>query len=457
MVKKILFKNIDTIVTMNPNKDEIKNGYVLVEDNIIKEVGKDEGKRFDVDLVIDCKDKIMLPGFINTHHHLYQALFRNVSSVQNAKLFDWLTHLYEIWKNIDAEAIYVSSVVAISEMIASGVTTTSDMLYLYPKGTKGIFDAEVAGARHSGIRFYPCRGSMSLDKENGGLPPKDIVQTEEEILMDSERVIKRYHDPSKYSMLRVALAPCSPFSVTEELMLKTAELADEYDLLLHTHLAETEDEEHYCIERIGLRPVEYMEKLGWLRDNVWFAHTVWLNADDIEKFDKNGVGISHCPTSNMRLGSGIAPITDMMKKDGIRISLGVDGSASNDTGNMLEEIRNAFLLQRVKYGADAITPRDVLYLATMGGAKVLKIEDYTGSIEKGKAADLILFNMNKLEFAGGLSDPVAALVMCDNKKVDFSMINGKIVMEDGYLLDPSLSAFIDMHNTISTRLIKNNM
>jgi len=457
LVKKTLFKNVDTIVTMNLNRDEIRNGYVLVEDNVIKEVGKDGGKQFDTDLVIDCKDKIMLPGFINTHHHLYQSLFRNVPPVQNAKLFDWLTHLYELWKNIDSEAIYVSSVVAISEMMASGVTTTSDMLYLYPKGTKGIFDAEVAGARHTGIRFFPCRGSMSLDRDNGGLPPRKVVQTEEEILTDSERVVKQYHDSSKYSMLRIALAPCSPFSVSEDLMIKTAKLADKYNLLIHTHLAETKDEELYCLDKVGLTPVKYMEKLGWLRNNVWFAHAVWLNTEDIEKFDKNGVGISHCPTSNMRLGSGIAPIVDMMEKSGIRISLGVDGSASNDTGNMLEEIRNTLLLQRVKYGADVITPRDVLYFATMGGARVLKIGDYTGSIEEGKAADLILFDMNKLEFAGGLSDPVAALVMCDNKKVDFSMINGKIIVEDGELLDPSLPAFINMHNRISTRLITNNM
>ena len=347
----------------------------------------------------------------------------------------------------------ISTVTAILELMKSGVTTTTDHLYLFPKGHPYLFDAQMEGADITGVRFYGTRGSMSLSKKDGGLPSDSVVQTEDEILRDSERVVEEYHDPSRFSMRRVALAPCSPFSVTERLMHESVTLARKYNLLLHTHLAETKDEEEFCLSKFGLRPVDYMGKVGWLDSNVWFAHLVYVDKQDIKKLSAHNVGMAHCPTSNMRLGSGIAPVAKM-KNTAMRIGLGVDGSSSNDSGNFLLEIRNTLLLQRVKYGAGALTPREALSFATMGGAKVLRMEKEIGSIEKGKAADIIGFKMDRLEFAGGLTDPVASLVLCDAKSVDFSMINGEVVIEDGHFTNLDEKKFIDKHNKISKKLLK---
>lgn len=429
---------------------QIENGYIVVDGNLITYVGKDRPMG-DFDEIIDLSNKIVLPGFVNTHHHFYQTLTRNVKIVQSAKLFDWLVNLYEIWKNIDEEASYVSAAIAASEMALSGVTTSSDMLYLYPKGKNALFDEEVKGVSHVGLRFHPTRGSMSMSKKDGGLPPDSVVQNEDEILSEYERVISKYHDRSKYAMTRVALAPCSPFSVTESLMIKTLEIANKYDVLLHTHLAETQDEEKFCLEKFGLRPVDYMEKIGWLNPRVWFAHTVHVSDMDISKMRQNDVGISHCPSSNMRLGSGIAPI---LKMSDMRISLGVDGSASNDTSNMILEARNAMLLQRVKYGANAMSPREVLWIASNGGARVLRMDDYIGTIEVGKAADIIAFDMNKIEFAGGLDDPVGAVIMCDAKSVDFNMVNGKFIVREGHLNVSDIDYLVKRQNEISRKLLK---
>jgi len=446
----IVLKNIDTLMTMNKQMEELTHAYILIENNVIKEIGSGEPPK--ADWHIDMSNKVVLPGFVNTHHHLYQSLFRNVPAVSSAKLFDWLVYLYELWKNIDNEAIYVSAAIGIYEMMHTGTTTTTDMLYLHPKGTAKFIDSEIEAAKRCGIRFHPTRGSMSLSKKDGGLPPDSVVQTEEEILEDSIRVIEKYHDPRKYAMVRIALAPCSPFSVTEQSMIKTLELAEKYDVLLHTHLAETKDEEEYCLEKVGLRPVDYMEKIGWLNPRTWFAHLVWLSEEDIRKLSENDCGMAHCPTSNMRLGSGIAPVKEM-KEAGIRIGLAVDGSASNDSGNMLLEARNAMMLQRVVKGADALTPRDVLYMATMGGAKVLRMDEYIGSIEVGKAADIIGFDLNQLSLAGGLADPAAAIIMCDAGKADFVMINGNVRIKDGQILDDELMQLINKQNLISKNLI----
>ncbi len=450
-MKKIrrLYKNIDFIAPFADNR-VIEGGYILTNDMKIEKIGKDPGN-IEADELIDLTGYLVIPGFVNTHHHLFQTLTRNVPQVVSAKLFDWLVFLYEKWKNIDYEGAYVSAIIGLYEMMRSGVTTTTDMLYLYPYNRSELFDAEVEAAKRVGMRFHPTRGSMSLSRKDGGLPPDSVVQDEEEILIRSEEIIRKYHDSSKYSMLRVALAPCSPFSVTGELMIKTRELAEKYDVLLHTHLAETKDEEAYCLERFGVRPVDYMEKLGWLGKNIWFAHLVWLTDEDIEKLAKTDSGMAHCPTSNMRLGSGIAPVYKM--KDRIRIGIAVDGSASNDTGNMLSEIRNTLLLQRVKYGPSALTPYEVLKMGTIGGAKVLRMDDYIGTIEEGKAADFIGFKLDKLEFSGGLSDPVSALVMCDARYVDVSVINGEIKVRDGKILDEELPDFIKRHQKYSKELL----
>ncbi len=446
-----LFKNIEYLATFNPEDEELRSAYILIEDNVIKEIGTGDYEG-EVDEVYDLSGMLVLPGFVNTHHHFYQTLFRNVKGAQNVKLFDWLVFLYERWKHIDEEAVYVSTLTAIYEMMLTGVTTTTDHLYLYPYGNNALFDAEIEAARRTGVRFHPTRGSMSLSKKDGGLPPDSVVQKEEEILEESIRVIKEYHDPSKYSMLRIALAPCSPFSVTPELMKESVKIAEEYDVLLHTHLAETKDEEEFCLEKFGKRPVDYMEELGWLNDRVWFAHLVHLSDEDIEKLEKADVGMAHCPSSNMRLGSGIAPVTKM--KDRIRIGIAVDGSASNDTNNFFQEIRNAMLLQRVEYGADAITARDVLKMAAMGGAKVLRMDDYIGSIEVGKAADFIGIKLDKIELAGCLDDPLSSIVFCDPKTVDLSVINGRVRVWNGEIIGEDLRMIAEWQNRKSKELLE---
>lgn len=451
MMKRTLLVDFDVVATMDAARREIVGGFVLVEGNRILDVGED-ATGIRADEVVSGKGKLLLPGFVNTHHHLYQALFRNVPGASDAKLFDWLVFLYERWKGIDEHAMRVSSTIACSELLLTGATTSTDHCYLYPRDGGNILQADIEGAQAAGIRFHPTRGSMSLSKKDGGLPPDSVVQTEEEILKDCQRMIETYHDPQPLAMLRIALAPCSPFSVTLDLMRESVAMAEEYGVLLHTHLAETHDEEAFCLRQFGLRPVDLMEDLGWLRDDVWFAHMVVLSDNDIEKLSAARVGMAHCPSSNMTLGSGIAPVAELKNTD-VRIGLAVDGSASNDTSNMIREVRNAMLLQRVHYGADALTAREALYMATMGGARVLDRQDEIGSIEIGKAADLIAFDLNDIAFAGALADPVAAVVHCAGDRVDFSMVNGQWRVRESELVDESILGLIPEHNRISKRLI----
>jgi 8-oxoguanine deaminase len=451
-MKRTLFTGFDAVATMDGAGREFTGGFVLVEGERIARVGED-ASGVDADEVVHGEGKVLLPGMVNTHHHLYQALFRNVPGASEAKLFDWLVFLYDRWKGIGEEAMRVSAAVACSELLLSGATTTTDHCYLYPRTGGRILDADIEGARLAGIRFHPCRGSMSLSRKDGGLPPDSVVQTESEILSDCQRVIEEYHDPKPQAMLRIALAPCSPFSVTADLMSKTAEMADEYGVLIHTHLAETEDEEAYCLRRFGRRPVDLMDDLGWLRDDAWFAHLVVLNDSDIGKLARARSGMAHCPSSNMTLGSGIARVAEMVGTE-IRIGIAVDGSASNDTSNMIREVRQAMLLQRVKYGADALSARDVLYMATMGGAKVLRREEEIGSIEPGKAADLIAFDLSDIAFAGAHADPVAAVVHCAADRVDLAMVNGEWRVRDGRLVEESIYELIPVHNRISAQLAR---
>jgi cytosine/adenosine deaminase-related metal-dependent hydrolase len=449
-MRRTLFAGFDVVATMDADGREIRGGYVLVEGNRILDVGSD-ATGIVADEVIRGDGKLLLPGFVNTHHHLYQSLFRNVPGASDAKLFNWLVFLYERWKAIDEHAMRVASTVACSELLLSGATTTTDHCYLYPKHGGNILAADIEGAQVAGIRFHPTRGSMSLSQKDGGLPPDSVVQTEDVILADCQRMIETYHDPKPLAMLRIALAPCSPFSVTLDLMRESVAMAEEYGVLLHTHLAETHDEEDFCKQQFGFRPVDLMEELGWLREDVWFAHLVVLSDADIGKLATAKVGMAHCPSSNMTLGSGIARVTEMMETD-IRIGIAVDGSASNDTSNMIREIRNAMLLQRVQYGADALTARDVLRMATMGGAEVLGRQDEVGSIEIGKAADLITFDLNEIAFAGSHADPVAAVVHCAADRVDCSMVNGEWRVRGGRLVDELIYDLIPEHNRISKRL-----
>ena len=409
--------------------------------------------RIETDEVIDATGMVVLPGFINTHHHLYQTLTRNIPKMQDLPLFEWLTNYYEIWRELTEEAVYVSAKTGLLELMKSGVTTSADHLYLFPAKTgKNLIDAEIKAAQEVGIRFQPTRGSMSLGKTKGGLPPDDVVQSEAEIQEDTERLLAKFHDDSEGSMLRISLAPCSPFSVTPELLKSTAEFAKTNNLHIHTHLAEALDEEKFCIKTFGMRPVEYLDSLGWIAENSWFAHAIHINDKELRRLADAGVGISHCPSSNMRLGSGIARIKEMLTA-GIVVGLGVDGSASNDSGNMLTEIRNAMLLSRLRDEEFWLSAREVLWMATRGGAQALGREDI-GQLAVGKRADLVLFSINGLEYAGGRSDPLASLVFnVRMSSVDYLIINGKIQIRNGETAVDENTLILE-HNRLSDEMLQ---
>ncbi len=447
----ILIKNISTLETITNGR--LKDIDIYIEDNIIKEIGKH--LTYDADNVINGEDRVVLPGFINTHHHFYQTFTRNLPKAQNAELFDWLKVHYKIWQFLEYEDIYYSGLTAIAEMMLTGVTTSTDHLYLYNSvAKKGWIEAEIEAAKKLGMRFYPTRGSMSLSEKDGGLPPDSVVQTEDDIMQNTEDIVNKFHDTSRYAMTRIALAPCSPFSVTSELMKETADYAEKNNLLIHTHVAETKDEEDFCIEKFGKRPYDYMKEVGWVNDRAWYAHCIHLNDNDLEDMAKNGVGVSHCPSSNMRLGSGIARIPEMLEKN-IKVSIAVDGSASNDTSDYLGEMRQALLLARVKYGASAMKTMDVFKMATMGGASILHWDDTIGSIEEGKAADITIWNLNDISYIGAQSDPVAALIFSGRRhEVEYSIINGKIVVEKGSIVNVDQNELIKKGMELSNNLWK---
>jgi len=444
---------------MDEKRRCIPDGALLIRDNVIEAVGTtgeivgvtDRSPMQEADRVIDASGMIILPGMVNTHHHLYQTLTRALPPVQNAGLFDWLVNLYPIWANLTGEAVYTSALVGMAELLLSGCTTTTDHLYIFPNDVS--LDDEIRAAEEIGIRFHPCRGAMSLGRSKGGLPPDEVVQSEDEILADCERVIRQYHDPSPCAMCRIALAPCSPFSVTPELMREAAEMARRHGVLLHTHLAETLDEEEFCLEKFGLRPVAYMEELGWLGPDVWFAHVVHVNQEEIELLAETGSGVAHCATSNMRISSGIAPIVRMLEA-GVRVGLAVDGSASNDSSNMLAEVRQALLLQRVRYGADALSAEQALEMATIGGARILGRDDI-GSLEPGKAADFVGIRLERLEYAGAaVHDPLAAVVFCAPVKVDITVVNGEVVVEDGRIVTVDMEKVVKRHNELALEMVR---
>ena len=446
----LLLKHATLLITMDEKRRRIGQGGLLVRDNIIEMVGPSSELPQEADRVIDASGMVVLPGLVNTHHHLYQTLTRALPAVQDVELFDWLVALYPIWAELSAEAVYVSAQIGLAELILSGCTTANDHLYIYPNDVT--LDAEIRAAQELGIRFHPCRGSMSLGKSKGGLPPDRVVQSEEEIMADCQRVVDTYHDPDPYSMCRIVIAPCSPFSVTEELMRQSAVWARQQGLTLHTHVAETLDEEEFCLRKVGLRPVEYMQELGWVGEDVWYAHAIYLNEEEIDLLAETGTGVAHCPNSNMRLGSGIAPIREMLDK-GVKVSLAVDGSASNDASHMLTEARMAMLLQRVQKGAGALSAQEALEMATLGGAAVLGRDDI-GSLSPGKAADFIAINLDRLEYAGAGHDPLGALLFCHPVNVDLSVINGQVVVEKGYIVGFDLERAIARQNEISQEMLK---
>jgi len=448
----ILIKNVKEIVTMDKERNRLKGYSLLIKDNIINKIAlKIE---FTADQVIDGADYFLYPGLINTHHHFYQTLTRNIAQVQNVELFDWLKYLYPIWARLTPEAVYYSSLVAMGELLKTGCTTSVDQFYVFPRGQpKELLDEEFRAAEEIGIRFHGSRGSMSLGEKDGGLPPDSVVQTEEEILSDSQRVIEKFHNSRPFAMQRVILAPCSPFSVTASLLRESIKLARNYKVRSHTHLAETKDEEKYCQEIFSMRPLDYMKKVGWLGKDIWFAHGVHLTEREIDLLADTGTGVAHCPVSNQKLASGAANIPYMLKKR-VPVGLAVDGSASNDSSNMIAELKAAFLMHRLIYGISSMSAEKVLMMATNGGRDVLNQQEI-GSLEEGKAADMFLISSKRLGFAGGLSDPVSALVTSgDSQIVDINIVNGKMVVKDGRLVNIDEEEVVEKANQISQKMME---
>ncbi|AOE84451.1 8-oxoguanine deaminase [Pseudomonas sp. TCU-HL1] len=449
MAKTLLIKNADLLVTMDGQRREIRQGGMFIEDNRIVQVGPSSELPQSADEVLDMTGKIVIPGLVNTHHHMYQSLTRVVPAAQDGELFNWLTNLYPIWARLTPEMIQVSTQTAMAELILSGCTTSSDHLYIYPNGCK--LDDSIHAAGEIGMRFHAARGSMSVGRSQGGLPPDSVVEKEADILKESQRLIEDYHDASHGSMLRVVVAPCSPFSVSRDLMREAAVLARQYGVSLHTHLAENVNDIAYSREKFGMTPAEYAEDLGWVGHDVWHAHCVQLDEHGIELFARTGTGVAHCPCSNMRLASGIAPVR-RMRDAGVPVGLGVDGSASNDGASMIGEVRQALLLQRVGFGPDAMTAREALEIATLGGAKVLNRNDI-GALAPGMAADFVAFDLNHIAYAGALHDPLAALVFCTPTHVSTSVINGKVVVRDGHVVTVDLPCVLERHNQLARQLV----
>jgi 8-oxoguanine deaminase len=445
----LLVRNADVLVTMDRDRREIRGGGLFAEGNRITAVGPSSELPAAADRVIDLAGQVVLPGLVNTHHHMFQSLTRAVPLAQDAELFGWLEALYPIWSRLTPEMLRVSTLTAMAELVLSGCTTSSDHLYLYPNGCR--LEDSIGSAAEIGMRFHATRGSMSVGKSLGGLPPDNLVEDESRILADTQRVIEAHHDRGRFAMLRVAVAPCSPFSVSRDLMRESAALARSFGVSLHTHLAENDNDVAYSREKFGMTPAEYAEELGWVGPDVWHAHCVRLDDAGIDLFARTGTGVAHCPCSNMRLGSGTAPIRRMIAKR-VPVGLGVDGSASNDSGNMLGEARQAMLLQRVGLGPSAMTARQALELATLGGAKVLGRDDI-GALAPGMAADFAAFDMRGVGTAGALHDPVAATVFCAPEHSSWVVINGRVVVGEGRLETIDLRSILERHNRLSLKLV----
>lgn len=432
-------------------EDTDGRGGLVIEDRVITEIlASGQHPSQPCDEIKDASQHVVLPGLINTHHHFYQTLTRAWTPVVNQPLFPWLKTLYPVWAKLKPDALALASKVAMAELLLSGCTTASDHHYLFPDGLEEAIDVQVEVVKELGMRALLTRGSMSLGEDQGGLPPQHTVQTGEAILEDSVRLIKRYHQRGAGAQIQIALAPCSPFSVTEEIMVESAKLAGQWDVRLHTHLAETLDEEQFCLDRFGLRTVDYLEKVGWLGPRTWLAHGIHFNPDEITRLGAAGTGICHCPVSNMRLASGICPTLDL-EQAGAIIGLGVDGSASNDASNLMYETRQALYLQRLRYGAERITPQKVLGWATRGSARLLGREDI-GEIRVGMQADLALFKMDELRFSGS-HDPIAALILCGAERADYVMVGGQWRVIDGVIPGLDIASLIAQHRTAASALV----
>ena len=427
----LLIKNLDAVVTCDASDSMPQQVDLLCENGLITKIGP--GLDVQADRVIDASGMIAYPGLVNAHHHLYQVFSRNLPEVQNLELFDWLVALYEVWKNLTEKTEYLASLTAMGELVKNGCTTIFDHHYVFPAGGGDLLEAQWQAAQELGVRMHFSRGSMDRSRKDGGLPPDSVVQTVDEIMKDSVRLIEKYQDTSFGSMKRIALAPCSPFSVSEDLLKESAVLARQYHVRLHTHLCETKDEENYTLEKVGLRPLAYMEKLGWVGDDVWYAHGIHFNTEELQLLAQTGTGVCHCPISNMKLSSGIARIPEMLEMN-IPVGLGVDGSASNDGSNLLEEIRVAYLLHRLNSSDKAPSGYDILKMATMGSARLLGRDKEIGSLETGKCADLFLVRSDRLELVGAMFDPKSVLGTVGLKgAVDYTIVNGEVTVENGVL------------------------
>lgn len=449
MTTKLWIKNPMAIFTANDL--DARGGFVVQNGKILELVGQNQQPTSPVDEIYSAHNDVILPGLINGHHHFYQTLTRAWKPVVNVPLFPWLVNLYPVWAKLNPEQLYLATQVALAELMMSGCTFAADHHYLFPAQLADAIDIQVQAAEKLGIRVMLTRGSMSLGQEQGGLPPQHTVQDMHTILQDSERLVQQYHQRGADAMVNIALAPCSPFSVTPEIMKESATLAQQLDVRLHTHLAETLDEEAFCLKMFGMRTVDYLESVGWLNSRTWLAHGIHFNADEILRLGRNGVGICHCPHSNMRLASGICPTLDLMQA-GAKIGLGVDGSASGDASNLLLEAKQALYLQRLKYGAEKITPELALGWATSGSAQLLGREQHLGQIAPDFQADFACYRLDELRFSGS-HDPISALLLCGADQAQHVMVNGKWRVKDKNLLGIDLEKLRAEHHSAAKALI----
>lgn len=448
----LLLTNADLIATVDAQRREIPNGWIAITGNRIVAIGGVADQAPEATTVVSAAGCLITPGLINTHHHIYQNLTRAYRPATSGVLFDWLTTLYPLWSRLDEEAAYVSAWVGLAELALGGCTTSTDHLYVHPHGAGDLISAEITAAKELGFRFHPTRGSMSLSKKDGGLPPDSVVQTDEEILADSERLVKQHHDRSTDAMVRIALAPCSPFSVTPALMQATAELAEKLDVRLHTHLAEDADEDVYCLEVFGRRPVEQFEHVGWGSDRAWVAHCIFPNDDEIARLGSWGTGVAHCPSSNMMLGNrSIAPVRQF-RNAGVRVGLGCDGSSSTDSASLWMEARNAMLLGRIKNGPALFGARDALEVATIGGAACLGRSGEIGELSVGALADLVVWPLGGVRFAGAISDPIEGWLRCGPFSPAHTIINGKFVVRNGELVSGHTEARLRLHRSVAEKM-----
>lgn len=447
----LLVHDAELIATVDDARREIAGGWVAVTGGLVTGLGGPGDPQPEAARRVDARGCLVTPGLVNTHHHLYQNLTRAYAPALTGGLFDWLVTLYPLWARLDEEAAYVSAHVGLAELALSGCTTSTDHLYVHPRGGGDLITAEVTAARELGVRFSPTRGSMSLSVKDGGLPPDSVVQDDDEVLAESQRLVEAHHDRSPAAMTRIALAPCSPFSVSTALMSRTAELAERLDVRLHTHLCETQDEDAFCLETFGRRPVEYLEDVGWATDRTWLAHVVWPSAAEVARLGAARVGAAHCPSSNMILGSGLAPVAEL-RAAGAPVGLGVDGSASADSASLWLEARTAMLQGKLRHGAAAMSARDALEMATRGGAACLGRTGEVGELSVGACGDLAVWSLEGVRFAGALSDPVEAWLRCGPVSARHTVVGGRLVVEDGAVTHPGLEEQLAVHRRVSQRI-----